>query len=181
MANFKGDPPGLQGGLGVQEFGKLPHGVLLAAVGVGEVGEQPLRLQAGKAAQPCHFIGCLVRPVRLPEEAQAAHARVQLHMDDQGLPRPLGGGGQFLPRLQVLHHLGDVVLQQQGVALLRGLPQAQDGGGDAAAAQLDGLADAGHRQHLGPQFLQLLADHRRPVAVGVGLTQSQKAAARRVW
>ena len=176
MANWEGDPSPLQGGPGVQEFGQLGHGVLLAAVGVGEVGEHPLRLQAGQAAQPGDLLRRLLPPLRVPEEAQAAHARVQLHMDLQGLPRLLGGLGQPPSRLQVLHHLGDLVLQQQGEARLRGLPQAQDGDAHPAAAQLLRLADTGHRQHVGPQLLQLFADHRRPVAIGVGLAQAQKAA-----
>ena len=50
MANLEGDAPPLQFGQKIQEAGELLHGIVLIAVGVGKVGVDPLRLQAGQGA-----------------------------------------------------------------------------------------------------------------------------------
>ena len=114
MADFEGDPPLLQRRPGGQKAVKLGHSIGLAPVGVRKVGKQALGLQTGQAAQPGDLVRRLLLPARLPQKAQPAHAGVQHHMDPQGPPSPLGGGGQPSAGLQILHHLGHIQLQQQG-------------------------------------------------------------------
>ena len=176
MANLKGNPKLFQGRSGIQKLGELPHGILLAAVGVSKVGEHSLRLQAGQRAQPGDLPGGLFS---LPKETQAAHAGVQLHVDGEGLSCRHRCIRESLSSGQVPHRLGHLVLQQHGGQLHGGVAQAQDGQGDPRLTQLPGLVHAGHGQHVGPQLLQLLGHLHRPMAIGVGLAHAQKPAARR--
>ena len=178
MANFEPDPQRFQSLPGIQETGELPHGILLVPVSVRKMGKQPLRLQAGQGAQRRNGGGGLPLTPLPPEKAQPGHAGVHLHVDLQRPSRSLCRAGQGPAGLQVGDSLGHIMLQQQLGQLGRRLPQAQDGDGHAAAAQLRRLIHTGHRQHIGPQRLQLPPHLEGPVAVGVSLAQPQKAAVR---
>ena len=176
----EGHAPLGQGGPGVLKSVELVLGIGLAAVGVGEVGEHAPRPQAGQGAQGGNVVGHgAVVPVQLPQKADAAHARVQLHVDVQHAPGPLGGLGQSAARVQIAHRLGHVIAQQ-GLRLLHGgIAQAEDGQGDTRLTQLGRLGHTGHGQHVTAQLLQLFGDGHGPVAIGVGLDQPQELAALR--
>ena len=64
MADWERDSPPLQLGQQLQKAGELAHGVRLVPVGIGEVGIDALRLQAGQGAHRGNGVGRL-RPVSL--------------------------------------------------------------------------------------------------------------------
>ena len=150
----------------VQKAGELLHGVPLVPVGVGKVGENPLRLQPRQSAQGVHLPGRLGRVVG--QNAQPAHAGVQLDVDLGGFALGLGGLGEGLGQLWGKHRLGQVMLHHLGSKFRRGGPQNENRHGDARTPQLFGLVEAGHRQ--------IVRHCHRPMSVGVGLHYTQKFA-----
>ena len=99
-------------------------------------------------------------------------------MDLQGPPRRRRGGRECPGRLQIAHRLGEVVLQQHTGVFHRRHPQDEDGEPDPGPPELHRLVQAGHRQVVRSQLLQLSGHRHRAVAVGVGLHHAQEFAAR---
>ena len=176
MADWERDSPPLQLGQQLQKAGELAHGVRLVPVGIGEVGIDALRLQAGQGAHRGNGVGRL-RPVSLiTQPAQTGHTGVRLHVDAQPPPCRLGGGGKGPGTLQIVDRLGQPIAQQLLRAVGWRVAQEQDRGEHPGLPQLPGLRQAGHRQVLRPQLLQLPGHGDRPVAIGVGLHHAQKSA-----
>ena len=111
------------------------------------------------------------------EITQAGHAGVQLYMYLQFPAQPGGLGRIFQGLGQTGHGLGDVQTDEPGSVLRGSVAQNKDRHGDPSLPQLQGLIQTGHRQIVGPGFLQKSGNPQRPVAVGVSLHHAQKAAA----
>ena len=120
MADGKGVPKGLDPLQDVQEPVKLEHGVFLAAVGVGEMGENPLGVEAGQFHCLGDLLGGLLHGILMAKEAQAGHAGVTLNMDGQGASRLLYLGREGLGVVQVVAGLGNVIPHQLGSVGRRG-------------------------------------------------------------
>ena len=177
MANFKGAAVAcLQLVQHVQKPGELEHGVPLVPIGVGEMGENALRLQVGQGAQGLQL---LRRPLGVVvQHPQTAHARVHLQVDAGPFSGGPGGAGQGLGQRRGEYPLGQLQIHHLGGQLRRGVPQDEDGGGDARPAQGRPLLQAGHRQIVRPQLHQAAGHRDGPVAIAVGLYRCQKPAVR---
>ena len=137
------------------------------------MGIDALHLQAGQGAHRGNGVGRL-RPVSLiTQPAQTGHTGVRLHVDAQPPPCRLGGGGKGPGTLQIVDRLGQPIAQQLLRAVGWRVAQEQDRGEHPGLPQLPGLRQAGHRQVLRPQLLQLPGHGDRPVAIGVGLHHAQ--------
>ena len=137
------------------------------------MSEDSLRLQSRQGTGGGNGLHAGVKVPAPHQKAQPGHAGIHLDVDLQRaaarrcrravLPG-LGQGG---------HRLGDAVLDQLGHHGRRRVPQNQDGGLDAAVAELLRLVQAGHRQIVRPQLLQLPGDLDGPVAVSIRLHHAQ--------
>ena len=173
MAHLKGDTLPQQGLDHLLKAAELPHGKgvpCLALVGHGKVGEDPLRVQARQGAGGFHLLHSGLVPADvLIVEPQAAHARVDFHMDVHGDSGLRGVVGKLLGIVQAVHALGDPALRKGGGLLGGRVAQHQHRPGNAGQPQLKGLLQIGNGKPVRPQSLKLLGHADSSVAVGVRL------------
>ena len=183
MAQREGNSPLFQQLHRVQEGPELHPGIVPAVpgalVGAGEVGENAGAGKPGQRAHPRDLLGGARLMAVLGEKADAAHARVDLHMAvDHGLLFDRGAGK--LPRILLrIDRLGDAQLRQGMRHLGRRAAQDQNRAGDLLPAQGDRLVDIGNREPVGALLLERAGDIAVPVAVGVRLDHRHRAAAGR--
>ena len=143
------------------------------------MGVDPLRQQTGQTAGGDDVGHALVKAVAAAEETQTGHAGVDLDVDAELPAQRRRAGGELLRLGKAGHRLGDVVVDERLGILRRGVAQDQQRHGDAGAAQLHGLVQAGHGQIVRALALQQAGHRHGAVAVGVGLDHAQKPAALR--
>ena len=137
------------------------------------MGEDAFRLQSRQGASGGDgFHACVKVP--LPhQETQPGHAGVHLDVDLQCAAALHGCGAVRLRLGQGGHRLGDAVLDQLGHHGRGRVAQDQNGRLNAGPAEFFRLVQAGHRQIVRPQLLQLAGHLNGPVAVGVRLHHTQ--------
>ena len=169
MANLKAHAPGGELVQRIEKPCELAHGVFLAAVGIGKMGKDALRTQAGQRADPGNVRHGGVHGRLVAEKAQPGHARVHLEVDLQRPAPGLGAAGKSQPGLRIPHRLGEIPVQELAGILWRSGAQDQDGRPHPRLPKLYGFIQAGHGQVVAPQLLQLAGHGDRPVAISVGL------------
>ena len=142
----------------------------LGRIGRGEVGERAHQVERAVEAHLRQELHHLV-----VAHADAVHARVHGQVvrraDAEGVGR-LGVADGEVGRVDARH---DLVGQQQGNGLVRGLREHEDGRIHQCLAQLDGLVDRGHAQILGTGVQRRLRAAHRTVPVAVGLHHGHDA------
>ena len=137
------DAPIFQRVNGLFETGKLAQGKVLAVSAVirnCKMGEDSFRNQSRQTAGFLHFvegIGALVR--RLVDKPDAAHAGIHFQMHFHLYPGYLCIAGKLSGVVQGEHALGNIQLRKLFGFLGRRIAQNQNGPGNGAAAQLNGL------------------------------------------
>ena len=168
------------GGQCVQHMGKdtelLPRvRLIVCAVHIrdGEMGENTLRVQPRQGAGLCDGLHAGFKMLAPDQKAQPGHTGIHLDVDPQRAAALHSLGAVRLRLGLGGHRLSDVVFDELGHHLRRGVPQDQNGHGNAAVAQFPALVQTGHCQIVRPQLFQLPGHLHRAVAVGVRLHHAQ--------
>ena len=147
----------LHGGDDPAEQRQLPFrigaAVRVRLVRHGEVGEDALCPQSRQVTGGADVRRAGVEVLSVHQIAQPGHAGVHLDVYRQ-LPAVAHGLAAVLQRLGLTGDgLCDVQVDEPSHLLAGGVPQNEDGHGDAAGAQLRRLVDAGHSQIVRAQLL----------------------------
>ena len=152
-----GEFPGLLGGPGQ-----------VGAVGGGEVAEQSLGQQP---RHPGNF-GAQVGVLGGGLEADPAHAGIHGEVEGGDFALLLGLLGQGQGVLVVENRRADLLPDRGGKGGNGGIPQNQNGGGQAGLPKLQRLQDGGDAEKAAP-VLQQPGNGHGAVAVGIGLDDGQ--------
>ena len=91
---------------------QLQIGIVLAAVGIGEVGEQTLKFQAGQLQKFVDRVDLGFDGAFIAEQTQAGHAGVQLQVAAQTQARTVHSGRQCVSHVGVVYSLRKLLLRQ---------------------------------------------------------------------
>ena len=153
---------------------RIGPAVLARLVGHCEVCEDALRFETRQPARLHDAVDAMLEIIAVADVAEPRHTGIHFDMN--------------LQRATVLHHLRtvfvrlrltghrlrDVEADQPVDLLLRCVPKNQNRHRDAVKPELHRFVNAGDREVIRAELLQLLPDMYRAMAVGVGLHHAEK-------